>query len=307
MRFPDRRSRLAAYAPEGAIVTAAVLYGATFAVVQDALERTTPMGFNLMRFALASVVIAPFAVGRPWSGPAPGPGDGPLRLWWAGVSLGCITAVAYLFQNIGLQHTTTSNSAFITGLFAVFTPIIESVTFRRLPRSGIVAAVAVSVAGLFLLTGADLRIGYGDAVTLITAACFGAWYVRIGTVANRFDVVVVTAIQLLAVAVLSVPVVAVTGLGRVDATVVVAVVFTGIGCSAVAFSLSTWGQRVVDPSRAAIINLLEPVVAGAVGYLIGERLGVGGYLGAALILAGILVAERGTHRPARVDPAARGA
>ena len=297
---------LRTYAPEGAIVSAAVLYGATFAVVQDALERTTPMGFNLLRFALGAAVLAPFAARRSWRGPAPRPDDGPRRLWRAGLALGLVTAVAYLFQNIGLEHTTTSNSAFITGLFAVFTPIIESVTYRRWPRSGIVAAVVVAVAGLFLLTGADLRLGYGDAMTLVTAGCFGVWYVLIGAVANRFDVLVVTTVQLLAVAAVSAPVVAVTGIGRLDATAWAAVAFTGIGCSAVAFSLSMWGQRVVDPSRASIINLLEPVVAGVVGYLIGERLGVLGYLGAVLILAGILVAERGTHRTVAVDRSSPG-
>ena len=71
---------------------------------------------------------------------------------------------------------------------------------------------------------------------------------------------------------------------------------TGIGCSAIAFSLSAWAQRIIDPERAGVINLLEPVVAGIIGYFAGERLGVSGYVGAALILASILVVERGTHR-----------
>jgi drug/metabolite transporter (DMT)-like permease len=93
----------------------------------------------------------------------------------------------------------------------------------------------------------------------------------------------------------SIPIVAVDGLGTIDAEVVATVIFTGIGCSAVAFSLSAWAQRTIDASRASILNLLEPVVAGIVGYAVGERLGAVGYLGAALILAGIFVAERGTH------------
>ena len=40
-----------------------------------------------------------------------------------------------------------------------------------------------------------------------------------------------------------------------------------------------------------MILLFEPVVAGFVGYAVGERLGVKGYVGAAVILASILVAE----------------
>ena len=49
-----------------------------------------------------------------------------------------------------------------------------------------------------------------------------------------------------------------------------------------------------------MINLLEPVVAGVIGYFAGERLGISGYLGAALILASIFVVERGTHREASI-------
>jgi drug/metabolite transporter (DMT)-like permease len=101
--------------------------------------------------------------------------------------------------------------------------------------------------------------------------------------------------------VLSVPITLVEGFGSLSSDAVVAILLTGIGCSAVAFSLSVWAQRTIDPSRASLLNLLEPVVAGVIGYAIGERLGVVGYLGAAVILAAIVVAERGTHRRAAAE------
>jgi drug/metabolite transporter (DMT)-like permease len=283
------------YLPEIAIAVASFLYGVTFSIVQDALDKTTPMGFNLMRFAVGAAVLAPFALRRAWQGPALRTTDTFRTFLLGGASLGVIAAFAYLTQNIGLQHTSTSNSAFITGLFAVFTPIVEAIVYRRFPRRGIVIAVGISVLGLFLLTGAELSMSYGDAITLVTAALFGCWYVRTGVLANRFDIVGLTAVQLGVVALVSVPIVAVDGFGTVDAEVVATVIFTGIGCSAVAFSLSAWAQRTIDASRASILNLLEPVVAGIVGYAVGERLGAVGYLGAGLILAGIVVAERGTH------------
>jgi drug/metabolite transporter (DMT)-like permease len=283
------------YLPEIAIAVASFLYGVTFSIVQDALDKTTPMGFNLMRFAVGAAVLAPFALRRAWRGPQLRDTDSFRTFLLGGASLGVIAAFAYLTQNIGLQHTSTSSSAFITGLFAVFTPLVEAIVYRRFPRRGIVMAVAISMVGLFLLTGAELSMSYGDAITLVTAALFGCWYVRTGVLANRFDIVGLTAVQLAVVALVSIPIVAVDGLGTVDAEVIATVIFTGIGCSAVAFSLSAWAQRTIDASRASILNLLEPVVAGIVGYAVGERLGAVGYLGAALILAGIFVAERGTH------------
>jgi drug/metabolite transporter (DMT)-like permease len=292
---PALGARVAAYLPELAIGGAAVLYGSTFSIVQDALERTTPSGLNVLRFTLGAAVLAPLALRRGWRGPRARPGDGLRTLVRGGIALGVVAAVAYQCQNVGLEHTSTSNAAFITGLFAVFTPVVEAVWFRRFPRRGIVVAIGLAVVGLFLLTGADLSLAAGDAIVLVTAGAFGVWYVIVGEVAPRFDVTAVTAVQLATVAACSIPIALVEGFGTLDATVWIVVVVTGVGCSAVAFSLSTWAQRSIDPSRASLLNLLEPIVAGVVGYLIGERLGLAGYVGAALILAGILVAERGTH------------
>jgi drug/metabolite transporter (DMT)-like permease len=108
-------------------------------------------------------------------------------------------------------------------------------------------------------------------------------------------------------ALLAVPFVAVEGMGHVDGGVVAAALVTGVLCSAVAFSLQLWGQRYVEPSRAAVILLFEPVVAGVVGYAVGERLDVNGYVGAAVILGSIVVAELAAWRRPAAAPAGAGA
>ena len=292
-------ARLRGYAPELAIAAASALYGSTFVLVQDALEITTPSALNTMRFTVGALVLLPFALRRGWRGPSARVTDGTRSMVHAALLLGVLAAVAYECQNVGLEYTSTSNSAFITGLFAVFAPIAAAIWYRRLPRRGIVGAVVLSMIGLFFLTGAQPTLGFGDAITLGTAVAFGIWFVVIGEVAPRFDILTLTAVQLATIAVLSGTITVVEGWGSFDSTVWIAVVVTGVGCSAVAFSLSAWAQRTIDPARASILNLLEPVVAGFVGYTVGERLGVSGYFGAFLILAGIVVAELGTHRASR--------
>jgi drug/metabolite transporter (DMT)-like permease len=289
-------ARIRAFYPELALVVASFLYGATFTIVQDALDDLTATGFVLVRFAIGGAVLVPIALRRGWRGPAARATDSPLALTLCGIALGCTAFVGYVCQNIGLQHTTTSNSAFITGLFAVFTPIVASVVYRRLPNQSVVVSVALAILGLFLLTGAQPTLGFGDAITLVTAFAFGIWFVQNGAWANRFDVVSLTCIELLAIAAFAVPFVTADGLGEMTGPALFAVVFTGIAVSAFAFSIHVWAQRRVEPARASIISLLEPVVAGFVGYAVGERLGWAGYVGAAIILAGILVAEFGARR-----------
>ncbi len=291
-------ARLRAFSPELALVVASFLYGATFTIVQDALDHLTATGFVLVRFTIGGLALVPVALLRGWRGPAARPTDSARVLAGCGVALGFTAFVGYVCQNVGLQHTTTSNSAFITGLFAVFTPVIGAIVYRRLPNQWVVVSVALAVVGLFLLTGAQPHPSFGDAITLGTAFFFGIWFVQLGAWANRFDVVSLTCVELLAIAAFSLPLVLLDGMGTLTAQAVFAVVFTGLGCSAFAFSIHAWAQRRVEPARASIISLLEPVVAGFVGYAVGERLGWGGYLGAVIILAGILVAEYGARRQA---------
>ena len=291
--------------PELALISATIAYGSTFKLVQNALIDVTPVGYMLLRFGVAAIVLAPFALRNGWSGRndrdegetdgrsacARDHEDSACTFLRCALVFGAIGWVGYWFQNTGLQHTTTSDSAFITGLFVVFTPVIETVARRRLPARLVIAAVVMAAAGLFLLTGAHLRLGRGNALTLGCAAAFGLWIYVGGQLANRFDPVALTCVQMATLAVLCVPFVAVQGLGHVSGRVWLAVLVTGILCSAAAFTLQLWGQRRIEPARAAVILLFEPVVAGFVGFAIGERLGSKGYLGAAVILASILVAE----------------
>jgi drug/metabolite transporter (DMT)-like permease len=282
--------------PELALIAATIAYGTTFVIVQDALDHVTPVGFILLRFSIGTIVLAPIALRRGFR--RPGVESDVRTFMIAALAFGLTGFVGYWFQNAGLQRTTTSNSAFITGLFVVFTPLIEVLVTRRTPDRRVIIAIGVSAVGLFLLTGASFDIHAGDALTRGGAVAFATWIFLGGMFSQRFDPVALTAMQMLVIAVCAIPVVLIGGLGHVTGEVVFAAIVTGVACSALAFSLQLWGQRYVEPSRAAVILLFEPVVAGFIGYLVGERLGVAGYFGALVIFVGIVLAESRSWRSA---------
>jgi drug/metabolite transporter (DMT)-like permease len=286
--------------PELALISATFAYGATFKLVQDALKDVTPVGFILLRFSMGAVVLLPLAVRNGWRGPSTASASLRTRDFMVAVlAFGAVGFAGYWFQNAGLERTTTSNSAFITGLFVVFTPLAEVAVTRRLPSLNVVIAVACAVVGLFLLEGSTLRLGSGDALTLACAVMFGVWILMGSYFTQHFDPVALTAGQITVFAVLAVPVVAVGGMGHITTQVLVAAAVTGVLCSALAFTLQLWGLRFVEPTRAGVILEFEPVVAGVIGYWVGERLGVAGYVGAAIILVGIVIAESRAWRSAR--------
>ena len=172
----------------------------------------------------------------------------------------------YATQTVGLQYTSASTSAFVTGLYVVLTPVVEAVVYRRVPGRAVWAGIVLATIGLYLLTGADIHLGRGELLTLACAVLFAGHIVYIGAYVRRVPPAAFTGVQLGMVAVLSVPAAAGQGIGTLTALAVFAVVFTGIACSAIALPLQLWGQRRIPPARAALILLAEPVFAGVAGF-----------------------------------------
>jgi drug/metabolite transporter (DMT)-like permease len=283
---------------EGAIVLAALFFGSTFILVKDAVEDISPLGYLLVRFSVGTLALAPFAwvIARRDRAATP-----PALLVRGGLLAGALLFGGYVFQTVGLQYTSASTSAFVTGLYAVFTPVFESIFRRRPPAPSVCAGIAVAIVGLYLLTGARVSLGAGEFLTLGCAATFGLQIFVIGAFADRLHPIPFTAVQLGVVAALALPSTATTGLGHLTGLAIFAAVFTGIACSSVALSLQVYGQRRIGASRAALILLSEPVFAGIFGYLAGERLGLLRLTGAAIILGGIALAELAPGREAEVD------
>jgi drug/metabolite transporter (DMT)-like permease len=274
------------YTAEGALVLAAFFFGVTFPLVHDALEDVTPFAYLTLRFAIAVVALLPFAVHV-----ARAEGVERRTLVHAGLVAGVLLFAGYALQTVGLQYASPSTSAFITGLYVVMTPIVESLVRRHPPPLSVCAGIVVATGGLFLLTGAGLDVGKGELLTLGCAAAFAVWIVYQGAYANRIHPLPFTSLQMAVVAVLCLPAAATQGVGHLTGLAWIAIAFTGVACSAVALSLQLWGQKRIAPSRAALILLSEPVFAGVAGYVNGERLGAVELAGAVVILVGIGISE----------------
>ena len=282
---------------QGGLVLAALFFGVTFPLVHDSLQDIEPFAYVTLRFVTAVVVLSPFALRI-----ARRDGTDIRALLRVGLIAGVLLAGGYATQTIGLKTATPSASAFITGLYVVITPVIESVVRRVTLQWPVWAGAGVATVGLFLLTGADLSgFGAGELWTLACAVLFAIWIVYQGGQANRFHPVPFITVQMVVVAAVCAPATAVQGVGHLTELAWTSVLFTGIACSAFALSLQLWSQRRISPSRAALILLSEPVFAGIAGYVNGERLTAIELFGAAVILVGITLAEVGSLRRSRAQ------
>lgn len=205
---------------------------------------------------------------------------------------GSLLFAGFSTQTLGLAETSASNSAPIAGLYVVFTPLLASLARRTPPAIATLFGALLSVAGLgFLTVTSEFSLNSGDLLTVLCAVAFAAHIVSLARFAPRHPVVPFTAIQLLVVAVFGLVASAIfEGLPLPVASVLPALFGTGVVVSAGAFMLHVSAQRVIGPSRTAIVLSTEPVFAAATAAVVlGERLTARGWLGAALIMAGVYV------------------
>ena len=183
----------------------------------------------------------------------------------------------------------------------VLTPLFAGLLLRQPPGRWPVLGALLAAVGLALLSLQRLEVRQGDALVLGCAVAFAAHILLLGRFAPRFPSYPLAVVQLGTAGLLALAWAGVAGdlVGPASAEVWVALVITSVVASAGAFLIQTRAQQEVSPTRTAVILTMEPVFAGLFGFLLaGERLSGRGWLGAGLILAGMLVAELGGRRPA---------
>jgi len=291
------RRGVGTYRWELAMVAVTAVWGSTFVLVRDAVALIPPFAFIAYRFLAAALLLAAVRPRRTVGGP----GDGVWGPLAAGAAIGLALFAGYGFQTVGLQYTTASNAGFITGLSVVLTPLLGAVLLRQSPGRWPLTGAILAAVGLAFLSLQTLEVRRGDALVLGCAVAFAAHILLLGRYAPRLDTYRLAVVQLGTAGLLALVWAAVAGdlVAPASAEVWVALAITSVVASAGAFLIQTRAQRELSPTRTAVIITMEPVFAGLFAFLVaGERLGGRGWLGAGLILAGMLIAELGGRAPA---------
>jgi drug/metabolite transporter (DMT)-like permease len=269
-----------------ALIVVTAVWGVTFVQVKDAVEVYPLFAFLAVRFAIATLTLAP-------------PGARRLRTLGrrgvaAGILLGTLLAAGFALQTAGLERTTPSSTGFITGLYVVITPLVALLLFRERIGRAVWVGVALATTGFAMLSGIQAGSALGDLLVLGGAIAFGFQIPLTGRFAPHYDALALTLVQMLT-ALTGFAVIA-AALGQIEIprgwTVWAALIVTGIFASALAYLIQTWAQRSISAARTALIYAMEPVFAGFFGYMLaGDRLGALGWAGCGVILAGIAVSE----------------
>jgi drug/metabolite transporter (DMT)-like permease len=269
-----------------ALVGVTAIWGVTFVQVQDALVLFPLFAFLAFRFAISTLALAPFAWGELRRLPRSG--------FAAGIGVGGLLAAAYGLQTAGLEHTTVASTGFITGLYVVLTPLLALALFGTAVPRALWLGVLLAVLGLLLLNGIPGGSTLGNLLVLGNAVFQSFQITAMERLAPRYDPRALTFLQM-ATSFVGFTVIALA-LGELEvphgATVWGALLVTGVFAGALGYLIATWVQARTTAARAALVFTLEAPFAALFGVLLADEvLGVAGWLGCAVMMAGILVAE----------------
>ncbi len=278
-----------------------VIWGSTFSLIRESLAGTDPLVYLCLRFAVAAPV-ALLVFRRRID----------LRdtsALWRGALLGAVLFLGFLFQTLGLSHTTATRSGFLTALYIVFVPVLLAFLRRRAPRPRVLLATLCALGGLVLMSGPGLwdlaalsgsairtNAGVGEVQTVVCALFFALQILMAGRFPSAARTWSIHFWQLLTVLLLSALALPVLGEPRIrwDGQLALSLFVTGILGTVLALGLQLRFQRETTPERAAVIYSFEPVFAALAAFLLlGERIGGPELLGGVLILAGLQLADRG--------------
>lgn len=288
MTSPSVLAQRQSKAPQIALILITIIWGGSFLTVQYALNFSTPMFFVGCRFAAAAFALSLFALKDMKAVTS--------KELVAGGLIGIVIAIGYGTQTVGLQMISSSESAFLTALYVPLVPILLWIIFQKTPQIMTWIGVGLAFIGLTLLTGNGLHqisFNFGQILTLLGAIAIALEIILIGFFAGKVNAKRVTVIQLASASLLAFASMPVVGEYHIPAfSWVLLLIIAGLGiASALIQSVMNWAQKFVPPSQAAIIYAGEPVWAGLVGRVAGERLPAITLLGAALVVLGVIASE----------------
>ena len=280
------------------ILLQSLVYGLGNPLTKIAYQSISPFWLLATRFLLAVGLLIPFYGRRVLSG------LGEVR-WtvWLPCSLCC--AGAYITCNLALNLTSATNVGFLMSLPVLFTPLLSTLLiggrypFRHLPVQ------LLAVLGLFLLcgNGGVLAFRSGDLLALLCAGFISGMLVFGERAMREMEVPVVTFLQIAITMVISLAgTLLFDDLSAVRAVKPVAwsiVVYLAVMCTIAAYLLQNVAVAHLSAPAVSMLQCTQPILTALISFLLlGERLTVAGWIGAALIIGCLFLDSYLSAQPA---------
>ena len=269
------------------LMTIVVLIWASMPVaIKGIISSISPPVQIAIRFTIATVIFAPFARNLN------------LGLVRDAVIIGLLMFVAFISETIGLQTIAANQASFVYGLLVIFVTLFEVVFYRRLSLVAILAAV-LAFAGIGIMSWQSNSYPIGLVWMIICALFSSAAMILFEKLGSRHSVLSLTLVQLLLIAILSWLWAGSELIGQFDVISTNLTnpknVLTLVYLSVVGTGINTWltakALGMITAFEAALIQTLEPIFGAIFAFfLLGETFGINAYVGAPMVITGMIMA-----------------
>ena len=258
-----------------ALVTSALLFGSTFAVVKDLISDLTPVNIVFLRYLLAAILFL-ITGGIPEK-----------EYLKPGLLMGVFLWIGYITQTIGLETTSTINSGVVTGFYIVLTPIFSKYINKNLiQKKNLIGSIA-GFAGILLIALNDLDQLFGNLFTLICATGYALHIVMVEKYVKDLNISKLMFVQSAVGSILCIPFINYENL-NISYKFFVPIFCLGFVVNFCAFYLQLFGQKFINASTASLLFGLEGVFALLIGvFFVGEVLNLLNWAGVVLMLIAI--------------------
>lgn len=272
---------------DGMLVVVTLFWGSSYLFMKMGLTNLQEFNLIALRFGIAFVLAGLLFYRRM------------LHSDWKTIRsaalLGLILFAVFAAVTFGVKTTTTANAGFLVSLTVIIVPIISSIFARKIPKGKVIAGVILAIVGIGLMTlNRALSIGTGDLLCIVAAVCYALHILATGALTKQVDSIALGVWQLGVTAVIALVFSICVETPHFPATSAawVAVMALSILCSGIGFIVQTTAQKFTTPTHTGLIFSLEPIFAAVFAILfVGETLTLRSYVGAGIVLAGVLCAE----------------
>lgn len=274
----------------------AVIWGTAFVFQRLGNDSVEPVTFTASRMFLAGLAAGTVSLFLGRGGRREGETRERRRATLlGGVCCGLFLTAASIFQQIGLLTTTAGKAGFITALYILLVPVLNLVLFGRRSPLHVWLAIAVGVAGMYLLCMTEgFRLARGDTLVCLCAVVFSGHILCCDHFARRGDPVRIAAIQFFVVSLVSLVIALLYEKPSWDAIAAAAVpiLYCGVMSGGVGYTLQMVAQGFTDPTVASLLMSMESVFAVLGGALIlHERMTGRELLGCVVMFAAIVLVQ----------------
>lgn len=272
----------------------AMAWGSSYLLMKEGLGTIPPFSLIALRFLIAFFAVSLlFREKIKQTKP---------RTLLRGSILGLFLFGLFAFLIHGMQTTSTSNAGFLTSTTVVLVPVFHALITRRLPNRPIVIGTLLTMTGIgFMTLQQSMTLHSGDVLCLIGAVVYAFHILLTADFTKKEDGLLLGIWQL-----------GFAGLYGLICTMLfetptlpaapsqwMAVLGLALICSAFGFVAQPMAQKYTTPEHTGLLFSLEPLFSALFAFLfLQETLSAKGYFGAALMMAGVLVASASPEKKA---------